>query len=186
MAIVNLPQLSANDRRHRIRKYLHYLFIGWGQAKVVEVNFNRCRDVETQGMMNKTRVSAAYYIAMANMGTIGLHGRTEINVNPDTPLAKARPAEVFHCNNHTPSLPNADDITGKANWATHSPRSSKTIQADAWLLEHCHTTNDWASADKCEQCSFFQRRSIIQKRGIQTVTLSWGLWPRRFCWCGRY
>ena len=165
MATVDLPELSVNDRRHRIRKYLHYVFTGWGQTKIVEDNFNRCRYVETQGVLNKTRCCATYYTAMANMGTISLHERTEVTATSDTPLAKGRPGEVFHCNNHTPSLPDANNITGKATWATHSPQSSKVLQAGLWLFEHCHESNYWALADKCDQCEFFQRRSIIQKRG---------------------
>ena len=45
------------------------------------------------------------------------------------------------------------------------PQSSKTIHADLWVLGHCNDNKAWALAEKCEQCEFFQRRSIIQKKG---------------------
>ena len=164
MATAVIPGLDENDRRHKIQKLLYYVFKGWGQTKVVEDNFKNCRYVETQGILNKTRTCSAYYGAMSQMGTIALHKRKEISIDEDTPVAKGKPAEIFHCEKHKPSLPNAGDITGRSSWQTFSPQSSKIIQADMWVLGHCNETHLWALAEKCDQCDFFQRRTIIQKK----------------------
>ena len=134
------------------------------QLKSVEDNFKNCRYVETQGILNKTRACASYYSAMPKMQTIALHKRKDITTDQDTPLAKVKPAEVFHCDKHVPSLPNANAIEGRSTWTSFSPQSSKTIQADLWVLGHCHDTAAWALAEKCEQCDYFQRRTIIQKQ----------------------
>ena len=118
MATLQHPGITPSDRRHNIQQYTYYIFMGWGQTKIVEDNFKNCRYVETQGILNKTRTCAVYYAAMSKMKTIALHNRTEISIDEDVPVAKGKPAEMFHCKSHTPSLTNASDITGRASWAT--------------------------------------------------------------------
>ena len=164
MVTSDLPDLCPNERRHKIQKYVYYIFSGWGQTKVVEDNFKVCRYVETQGQLNNTRTIQSYYTAMAKSDTIGLHKRQEIREAEDEPLASDKPSQTFYCKHHQPSVPDTEAITGKATWSTFSPQSSKTIQADLMLLDYISANKAWASADKCNQCEFFQRRSIILRK----------------------
>ena len=97
MATLQHPGVSPNSRMHNIQQYTHYIFMGWGQTKVVEDVFKICRYVESQGIFKKTRACAAHDAAMAEMKIIALHNRTQLSIDQDAPLAKGKPAETFHC-----------------------------------------------------------------------------------------
>ena len=110
MATVEIPGYDENTRRHNLQKLTHYIFKGWGQTKVVEDNFKNCRYVETQGILNRTRTCAVYYTAMSKMKTIELHNRKGISFDADTPMARGKPKDIFHCQKHVPSLTRYDSV----------------------------------------------------------------------------
>ena len=165
IATLQDPGVTYNHRRHRLRKYNYYMCTGWGQTKVVEDNFKECRYVESQGVLNKTRSMMSYYCAMAQKNTIALHQRKEIFVHHDEPKADGTPQDIFSSKKWTPSLPNSHVITNRATWPTYSPQSSRTIQSDMIVLEHCYDHDAWALADMCGQCLYFQKRSVIHRVG---------------------
>ena len=64
---------------------------------------------------------------MSNIKTIALHQRQEIVEADDETLASGKPSEMFKCTDHTQSLDNAADITGKgqSNELAHPKESLK-------------------------------------------------------------
>ena len=82
MVTCPLKDIEVKDWKRSIQKLAVHIWSCWGQTKVVEDTFKNCRYREDKDTVNKSKSVASYYAAMAEMKSITLHRRKEIEV-PD-------------------------------------------------------------------------------------------------------
>ena len=105
------------------------------------------------------------------MGTIKLHQRREVEIDKDEPKAKAVAKDIFWSKNHSTTLPNTEQITSTATWATFSPQTSKRIYADMELFRQCDADNLWSQISSCKQAVLFRAGDVVKTAGQYYLAL---------------
>ena len=166
--------LSWCDIRAKLQLLVSTIFSGWLQTKVVEDVFQDARRRESHDVGNKHLKISSYYAQISEAGVIGEHGRQEIKAKDDEPKAEGNTKHFFHSDQHEPSIPNAEEITGHCDWQTFSAQSARTIYADQFIIRSMYLSPKWEMASKCWQARLVPRRSVVKlksRRGEEDVYL---------------
>ena len=143
-----------------LKEFAWYVFIGWGQTKVVEDLFQRLRNREERDVTNNVITPSRQYGIARDEEVLTLHGRAEISTEGEEMSRTGIDKSVYNVRGHEPVI-DTMSLVSKATWPTMSAQSQQGIVAEAVLLKHCWNNNCFELADGAWRCLFLQGGTVV-------------------------